>query len=287
MRLENNIHEGYRSSGLIYPIYLKERSDGMNRIEVFTSETFGSVRTMVVNGAPWFIASDVCKALDISDPTKAMQRLDEDEGTRIEIAHPQSPGKTMLVNAVNEPGLYSLVLGSRKPEAKAFKRWITHDVIPSIRQHGGYIAGQDSLSDDELLAKALVVAQNKIAERDAKLAEERAKNRVLAGENLEWADRSFILKAVRSLGSTFGDYAKAWMLFKQELLYKHHINLKTRQTNAMKAAGKKTEIPVLDMLHEDEVVQAAQSIISLCTEHGVDLSWVTSKSSAAREAVGM
>lgn len=73
------------------------------------------------------------------------------------------------MSIINEAGLYSLVLGSRKPEAKAFKRWITHEVIPSIRKHGGYIAGQETLSDDELLAKALLVAQSKIAEKEALL----------------------------------------------------------------------------------------------------------------------
>lgn len=114
-----------------------------NKVEIFKNEQFGEVRTVLVNGEPWFVAADVCKALEISDPTKAMSRLDNDEGTRIQIAHPQNPKKTLEVNAVNEPGLYSLVLGSRKQEAKEFKRWITHDVIPIIRKTGGYVANDD------------------------------------------------------------------------------------------------------------------------------------------------
>ena len=80
----------------------------------------------------------MCRALELEDVNKAISRLDDDEGARIEIPHPQNPEKRMMVNAVNEPGLYSLVLGSRKPEAKAFKRWITHEVIPSIRKTGSY-----------------------------------------------------------------------------------------------------------------------------------------------------
>ena len=84
------------------------------------------------------MAADVCRALELEDVNKAISRLDDDEGTRIEIPHPQNHEKRMTVNAVNEPGLYSLVLGSRKPEAKAFKRWITHEVIPSIRKTGSY-----------------------------------------------------------------------------------------------------------------------------------------------------
>lgn len=86
--------------------------------------------------------------------------MDEDERSKFNLGR-QGEG-----NIVNEYGLYSLVLASRKPEAKKFKRWITHEVIPSIRKHGGYIAGQESMTDDELLEKAILVAQRKIAERD-------------------------------------------------------------------------------------------------------------------------
>lgn len=147
----------------------------MNELKVFESAEFGKVRVVQKDGEPWFVAADVCRALDLEDVNKAIARLDEDEGTRIEIPHPQSPSKTMQVNAVSEPGLYSLVLGSRKPEAKAFKRWITHDVIPAIRKTGGYIAGEESMSDDELMAKALIMAQRKIAERDKRIADLNAK----------------------------------------------------------------------------------------------------------------
>lgn len=110
----------------------------MNELLVFNNPNFGSVRTAEINGEPWFVAIDVCRSLGMSDTGKAVGRLDSDESTRIEIDHPQSVGKTIEVIAVNEPGLYSLVLGSRKKEAREFKRWITHEVIPSIRKTGSY-----------------------------------------------------------------------------------------------------------------------------------------------------
>lgn len=143
----------------------------MNDIQIFSSEQFGQVRTTTIGGEPWFVASDVCKALDIKDATKAMERLDNDEGGRIEIAHPQNPDKTMTVNAVNEYGLYELVLGSRKKEAKAFKRWIKHEVLPSIRKHGAYIVGQESMTREQLIAKALVAANDIIDEKDRQIAQ--------------------------------------------------------------------------------------------------------------------
>ena len=136
----------------------------MNELQIFNSEEFGEIRTVSINDEPWFVASDICKALDISNPSVAIARLDEDERSKFNLGR-QGEG-----NIVNEYGLYSIVLASRKPEAKKFKRWITHEVIPSIRKHGGYIAGQESMTDDQLLAKALLVAQSKIAERDQIIA---------------------------------------------------------------------------------------------------------------------
>lgn len=137
----------------------------MNGLQIFNSEEFGEIRTVSINDEPWFVASDICKALDISNPSVAIARLDEDERSKFNLGR-QGEG-----NIVNEYGLYSLVLASRKPEAKKFKRWITHEVIPSIRKHGGYIAGQESMTDDELLEKAILVAQRKIAERDKIIAQ--------------------------------------------------------------------------------------------------------------------
>lgn len=140
----------------------------MNQLKVFANPTFGSVRTLNIDGEPWFVASDVCKALDINNVSMAISRLDDDERDTVSLTEgiPGNPNKAI----VNEPGLYALVLSSRKPEAKAFKRWITHEVIPSIRKHGGYVAGQEHMSDEELMAKALLMAQKTIADRDARIS---------------------------------------------------------------------------------------------------------------------
>ena len=139
----------------------------MEGLQVFENTQFGQVRTINKDGAPWFVAADVCRALDLGQVTNTIRRLDDDEKALISIKG-ISRGNDQ-VSIVNEPGLYSLVLGSRKPEAKAFKRWITHEVIPSIRKNGGYIAGQETMTDDELLANALMVAQRKIEARDKQI----------------------------------------------------------------------------------------------------------------------
>lgn len=107
-----------------------------NNLMIFENEAFGKVRTLNLNGEPWFVAVDVCSVLDLSNPTIAVSRLDEDERAKFNL------GRQGDATIVNEPGLYTLVLGSRKPEAKAFKRWITHEVIPAIRKHGVYITDE-------------------------------------------------------------------------------------------------------------------------------------------------
>ena len=100
----------------------------MNELRVFENAQFGQVRTVMKDGQPWFVAADVCRALEILNHKDAIKRLDEDERLGVDLTDPH--GRIQNTNCVNEPGLYTLVLGSRKPEAKAFKRWITHEVIP-------------------------------------------------------------------------------------------------------------------------------------------------------------
>ena len=140
----------------------------MNQVQVFSSNQFGEIRTIERNGEPWFVAADVCKALEIVNNRMATDRLDEDEKNTVSLTDGNRGNPNTVI--INEPGLYSLVLSSRKPEAKQFKRWITHEVIPSIRRNGGYIAGQETLSDEDLLSRALMVAQRKIDEKTAQLA---------------------------------------------------------------------------------------------------------------------
>ena len=113
----------------------------MDNIQVFSNDQFGQVRTVFKDGEPWFVAIDVCKALEIKNGRDAMSRLADDEKADVGLIDVSSNGIAQRrdFSIVNEPGLYTLVLGSRKPEAKAFKRWVTHEVIPTIRKTGGYV----------------------------------------------------------------------------------------------------------------------------------------------------
>lgn len=143
-----------------------DRKERMNELQIFNNAEFGQIRTVQLNNEVWFVASDICKALELSNTTMALERLDEDEKSKFNLG--LSGGDT---NCVNEYGLYNLVIASRKEGAKSFKRWITHEVIPSIRKNGGYIANQENLTPEQIVANALVVAQNILKQKDKQIEE--------------------------------------------------------------------------------------------------------------------
>ena len=120
-------------------------------------------------GEPWFVAKDVCAILEISNPSDALKRLDDDERSRFNL------GRQGETNIVNEAGLYVLVLGSRKPEAHEFKRWVTHEVLPQIRKTGGYIPTSESDSDEDIMARAVLVAQKTIKQKNQQIAEQQTR----------------------------------------------------------------------------------------------------------------
>lgn len=173
----------------------------MNDVTIFRKDEFGAVRAVTLEGEPWFVAADVCRALGLGNSSMAVSKLDEDEKG---ISLIDTLGGEQKLGIVNESGLYALVLSSRKPEAKAFKRWITHEVIPSIRKTGGYIAGQETMDDDQLLANALMVAQRKIAERNKQLETANAKiqadaPKVLFAETVEKAEGDILVRQLAKL----------------------------------------------------------------------------------------
>ena len=150
----------------------------MNELKIFNNPDFGEVRTMNIGGEPWFVGKDVAGVLGYSNPNDALKkRVDADDKG---VAKCDTLGGAQELTIINESGLYSLVLSSKLPTAKAFKRWITHDVIPSIRKNGGYIAGQEAMTAEELMAKALLVAKKTIEEKEAELSRRQVENAIMA-----------------------------------------------------------------------------------------------------------
>lgn len=139
----------------------------MNKVTIFKYAEDKLVRTMTINNEPWFVLKDVCAVLGISKYRDTATRLDEDERGSVEV---DTLGGIQQVIAINESGLYNVILRSDKPEAKPFRKWVTAVVLPSIRKNGGYITGQEELSPQELMAKALLVAQKTIADREVRIS---------------------------------------------------------------------------------------------------------------------
>lgn len=125
-------------------------------------------------GEPWFVAKDVCDILELSNVTEALRSLDDDEKSNFRISEvAQNGGRAPLI--ISEPGLYKLIMRSRKPEAKEFQRWVTHEVLPQIRKTGGYIPATDADDDMTILAKAVMVGQRTMEAQKRKIASQQSR----------------------------------------------------------------------------------------------------------------
>lgn len=150
----------------------------MNEIQIFNSSEFGQVRSLVINGEPWLVGKDVTKALGYDNPSKAIRDHVEEEDKRVGVQNVtpyiiDSLGRKQHPTFINESGLYALVFGSKLPSAKKFKRWVTSEVLPALRKTGQYQVKE--LSGSELMAKALIEAQNVLAAKDKQIEEMKPK----------------------------------------------------------------------------------------------------------------
>jgi anti-repressor protein len=140
----------------------------MNELQKVFNYQGIKLRTVIKDGEPWWVAKDVCQILDLEQITRAMDRLEDDERGLLKVTHPQNANLFLEVNGVNEPGLYQLIIASNKPEAKEFKRWITHEVIPQIRKTGSYSIKKQSTT--ELIAAGYQAALQLIEDMKPKAA---------------------------------------------------------------------------------------------------------------------
>lgn len=139
----------------------------MTDIKTYTSTEFGSIRAMEIDGEPWFVGKDVAEALGYKNTRDAINKhVDPDDKG---VAKRDTLGGQQDVTIINESGLYSLILSSKLPTAKKFKKWVTSEVLPSIRKNGAYISGQENMDAEQLIAKALVAAQKIIDDKERQI----------------------------------------------------------------------------------------------------------------------
>lgn len=155
----------------------------MNELQIFNSSEFGQIRTVTKDNEPWFVGKDVCEAFGDTNYRRSLSNIDDsDKG----VSQIDTHGGKQNMTIINESGLYCLLFQMQPQKAKGvsqndnlieeriqklsrFKKWVTSEVLPSIRKSGGYIAGQEQMSDSELIAKALLVAQKQIEERNKQI----------------------------------------------------------------------------------------------------------------------
>nr|DAH30621.1 MAG TPA: repressor domain protein [Bacteriophage sp.] len=142
----------------------------MEELQIFNSDEFGTIRIKTIDGEPWFVAKDVADKLGYAQTSNMMKRIDEEDSKSSIL-----DGMNMKSSLINESGLYSAIIGSKLDSAKRFKRWVTSDVLPSIRKNGGYIANQENMTPEQIVANALIVAQNIISQKDKQIEEMRPK----------------------------------------------------------------------------------------------------------------
>lgn len=210
----------------------------MNELTKIFNYQGSQVRTVIQNDQPWFVAKDVCDILGLTNPSESTKALDDDEKSTLRISEggPEA-------NIINEAGLYSLVIRSNKPEAKQFKRWITHEVLPSIRKTGVYVAPQLSQLSPELqMAAQILQAMSKVELEQKQITarqdtiEARLDN--LDTINIQGTEQQRLNAIVRKFAYQTGViYSVAWRQFREAYNTAYHTNIELLMSNFKKKHG--------------------------------------------------
>ncbi len=194
----------------------------MNELKTFNNHDFGEVRTLEENGTVLFSGTDVAKALGYSNPRDALARHCRCVVKR-DVPHPQTENKEIEMTFIPEGDVYRLIARSKLPGAEQFERWVFDEVLPSIRKNGGYIAGQEAMTAEELMAKALLVAKKTIEEKEAELSRKQVENAIMAPKADyfdELVDRN-LLTGIRETAKELGVKQKVFVDFLLDKKYLH------------------------------------------------------------------
>lgn len=257
-----------------------------NEVQVWNYES-SEIRTVQINGEPWFVLSDVCKVLELSSPHKVAERLDGDEKGRNQIP---TLGGVQEMAVVNESGLYTVILRSDKPQAKPFRKWVTSEVLPSIRKHGSYSV-QSQFADLSPQLQVLIqmeTRQKQIEARQAEQAtalaglEQKLQNtcEVIALDKTAWRKDSehLINKIARATGEGYGGIRLVYEEIYRSIESRAGVSLNTRLTNKRnRMAGegvcksKRDKLTRVDIIAEDKkLIEIYVAIVKeLAVKYGV------------------
>lgn len=231
----------------------------MEQLKIFENPDFGRVRVVENDGEPWFVGKDVAEILGYQNGSRDVNRhVDEDDRHKVMIFDGNQNKETIIIN---ESGLYSLILSSRLPQAKAFKHWVTSDVLPSIRKTGGYISGQEQMSPEELMAKALQVANSIIAERDKRISQLTVSNQIMQPK-ADYFDELVDRNLLTNFRQTAKELKVKEKVFVNFLINKNYI-YRDRKGKLMPRAGKSTDLfEVKETFNEKTQWSGVQTLIT-------------------------
>ena len=204
----------------------------MNELQIFKNKKFGEMRTTEINNIPYICLADVCKILEIGNVSQLKTRLNKDGVITSDII--DNLGRKQQATFINESNLYKVIFQSRKPEAEEFTEWVTHEVLPVIRQTGGYIAGEENMTEDELVLKAMQVMQNKLKrleDKTEKLETENKQQFQLIGElkpKADYTDKILQNKGLVTITAIAKDYGMSGEKMNEKL---HELGIQYKQSN--------------------------------------------------------
>lgn len=231
----------------------------MEELKLFNNPEFGTIRVISIEDEPWLVGKDVAAALGYTDTDQALRRHvdDEDKLTRNFDGSGQNRGMTII----NESGLYSLVLSSKLPTARKFRRWVTSEVLPSIRKTGGYIQGQQELSPEELMAKALLVAHKTLEDREKRIADLSSQNEIMKPK-ADYFDRLVdrnTLTNFRETAKQFGVAPKKFVAF----LIENNFVYRDKRGRLLPAEGKNDDLfEVKECINDKNKWSGTQTLIT-------------------------
>jgi prophage antirepressor-like protein len=248
-------------------------NEASEMLKSFVSQEFGLIRIVMMGNEPWFVLKDVCNALELSNPSMVVKKLDDDEKGVSQI---YTPGGLQEMIIINESGLYTVILRSDKLQAKNFRKWVTSEVLPSIRKHGMY-ATEELLNNPELAIKAFTALRDE-REKNRQLQEENDNlnlvNQGLVHDTRTWNNRAIFNALMRSLAANcyHNNFQCAYNIFYRQLLYKKGINLKLRSGDGS----------YIDRIRNDEWVHVVEVAVAMCESNHLNVPSIINEANAER-----
>lgn len=238
-------------------------------IQIFSNPEFGSLTTITIEGAPWFIGKEVAEKLGYVNTKDAIKKhvdtSDKQIFLRSQITTLENIPNRGL-SCINESGLYSLILSSKLPTAKKFKHWVTSEVLPAIRKHGAYLT-PETIEQVLYNPDTIIKIATQLKEEQEKNKKLSATNAALVKETNTWDGKAIINALVRAFGSRCmnGNFCYAFNTFYKKLNYGMNINLKSRRTKSAKPKA-----ALIDFITKEEIPSAIQIAVAMCEEAGIE-----------------